>query len=391
MKKSGTYDKGLTLILENSIISLKEKVTTIAVLIAEKDKYVNKLLLLRNQYSGEIQKIEFILEGSIILKSYEFSSCPSCLNPINSKSGCNLCGSEHTDLTEQEILTFRSEARRLTRKYNSLVAFIDLQRKAIVEFQNEKKVIEEELHEKQRELDHLRNHYLSPYLEQIQQINYEIGKVNSSLDQLEKNSYVINQFSIISQNILDEEKQRDSLKSTIDSLEKEKISKSDLIQNLSDLFSDILEGFSFPKLNSAFIKESNYLPYVRGVKYDELGSGGAVTMTTMAYFLSIALLVFKNKNHLGLLIIDSPRKNLGADSEVDDEFKDEEIFNSIVKYFDSLNSKNLKDDTCVEEIQLVIINNGHPDFIKDDDIIVKFDGKGTGKLPYGLIDDIENL
>lgn len=67
-----------------------------------------------------------------------------------------------------------------------MVAFIDLQRKAIVEFQNEKKVIEEELHEKQRELDHLRNHYLSPYLEQIQQINYEIGKVNSSLDQLEK-------------------------------------------------------------------------------------------------------------------------------------------------------------------------------------------------------------
>lgn len=45
----------------------------------------------------------------------------------------------------------------------------------------------------------------------------------------------------------------------------------------------------------------------------------------------------------------------------------------------------------VEDIQLIIINNGHPDFVNDKDIIVKFDGKGTRDLSYGLIDDIENL
>lgn len=386
LKESGTYDESLTLVLENGIMILKEDITKLDKLIIDKEKYVDKLFLLRNQYSREMQKIDFIVEGAVILNSYNFSSCPSCLNPITTKEGCNLCGSELEDLSEQEISILKSENRRLTKKYNSLLIFIEQQINSITDLKNERKTLLEELLIKQRELDHLRNHYLSPFYEQIQQSNYKIGKVNSSLDQLEKSTSIINQFSKITQNIIEEEALRDSLKLSIESIEKNNVSKTDLIQNLSDLFFNILEEFSFPKLTNAFIKESNYLPYVRGVKYDELGSGGAVTMTNMAYFLAIALLLFENKNHLGFMIIDSPRKNLGADSEIDDEFKDEEIFNSIIKYFDSL-----KDNTLVEDIQLIVINNGHPDFLNDNDIIVKFDGKGTRDLPYGLIDDIENL
>ncbi|MEK3717412.1 AAA family ATPase [Paenibacillus sp. FSL R7-0333] len=386
LKVHGTYDESVTLNLESEIIILKDKITNIDMLIVDKEKYVDKLFLLRNQYSREMQKIDFIVEGAIILNSYDYSSCPSCLNPIRAKEGCNLCGSELEDLSNQEIAIFESENRRLNKKFNSLIAFIEQQTTRINERKNERKALLEELHIKQRELDHLKNHYLSPFFDQIQQSNYKIGKVNSSLDQLEKSTSVINQFSKITQNIIDEEALRDSLKLSIESIEKNNVSKTDLIQSLSELFFDILKDFSFPKLTDAYIKESNYLPYVRGVKYDELGSGGAVTMTTMAYFLAIALLLFENKNHLGLMIIDSPRKNLGADSEFEDDFKDEEIFNSIIKYFVSL-----KDTALVEDIQLIVINNGHPDFVDDNDIIVKFDGKGTRDLPYGLIDDIENL
>ncbi|TDL80960.1 AAA family ATPase [Peribacillus frigoritolerans] len=393
IKASGKYDESLTMGLEGDISSLKEKISNFDTVILDKEKHIDKLLLLRNQYSNEIQKIEFILEGSLILNSYTFDSCPSCLNPISPKSGCTLCGSEFKDLSTEETKVFKSELLRLKRKLNNLIIFMDQQRGILIQVQEERKLSKDELHVKQRELDHLINHYISPYIEQIQHINYEIGKINNSLDQLEKNLSVVNQFSKITQDILEEEKLRDKLIKRIDSLEKEKITKKDVIQNLSELFFEILEEFSFPKLSNAFIRESNYLPYVRGVKYDELGSGGAITMTTMAYFLSIALLKLKNKNHLGLLIIDSPRKNLGADSKIDDEFKDEEIFNSIIKYFTSLKDKNdpAKTENPVEDIQLIVITNGNPDFLSEDDLIVKFDGKGTNELPYGLIDDVEHL
>ncbi|MGE6260714.1 AAA family ATPase [Heyndrickxia sporothermodurans] len=393
IKASGKYDESLTMGLEGEISNLKEKINNLNIAILDKEKHIDKLLLLRNQYSSEIQKIEFILEGSLILNSYNFDLCPSCLNPVSPKSGCTLCGSEFKDLSTEETKVFKSELLRLKRKLNSLIVFMDQQGELLTKLQEDRKITVQDLHVKQRELDHLINHYISPYFEQIQQINYEIGKINNNLDQLEKNLSVVNQFSKITQDILEEEKLRDKLQKRIDTLEKEKITKKDVIKNLSELFYEILKEFSFPKLSNAYIGESNYLPYVRGVKYDELGSGGAITMTTMAYFLSIALLNLKNKNHLGLLIIDSPRKNLGADSKIDDEFKDEEIFNSIIKYFAALKDNTDKDKTekPIEDIQLIVINNGNPDFLSEDDLIVKFDGKGTGQLPYGLIDDVENL
>ncbi|SFA81839.1 MULTISPECIES: AAA family ATPase [unclassified Bacillus (in: firmicutes)] len=393
IKASGKYDESLTLGLEGEINNLKEKISNFDTLILDKEKHIDKLLLLRNQYYSEIQKIEFILEGSLILNSYTFDLCPSCLNPLLPKSGCTLCGSELKDLSTEETRVFKSELLRLKRKLNSLTSFMDQQREILIKLQKDKNLSEEQLHVKQRELDHLINHYISPYIEQIQQINYKIGEINNSIDQLEKNLRVVNQFSKITQDILEEEKLRDNLQKRINSLEKDKISKKEVIQNLSELFFEILEEFSFPKLSNAYIGESNYLPFVRGVKYDELGSGGAITMTTMAYFLSIALLKLNNKNHLGLLIIDSPRKNLGADSKIDDEFKDEEIFNSIIKYFASLKDKTDKDKTenPVEDIQLIVINNGNPDFLSEDDLIVRFDGKGTNQLPYGLIDDVEHI
>jgi hypothetical protein len=390
---SGEYDENNTMRLEGEISTLKEIINKLNTKIIDKEKHIDKLLLLRNQYSSEIHKIEFILEGSLILNSYNFDSCPSCLNPITPKSGCNLCGSELEDLSTEETRVFKSELYRLRRKLNSLIVFMEQQKEVLTRLQEDKKISIQELHVKQRELDHLINHYISPYFEQIQQINYEIGKINNKLDQLEKNISVINQFSKITQDILEEEKLRDKLQERIDSLEKEKVTKKDIINNLSELFYGILEEFSFPKLSNAYIGESNYLPYVRGVKYDELGSGGAITMTTMAYFLSIALLRQENKNHLGLLIIDSPRKNLGADSKVDDEFKDEEIFNSIIKYFAAIEDKANKDktDNPLDDIQLIVINNGNPDFLSKEDLIVKFDGKGNSQLPYGLIDDVEHL
>ena len=54
-------------------------------------------------------------------------------------------------------------------------------------------------------------------------------------------------------------------------------------------------------------------PYVCGRKYDDIGSLAGVTLITIAYYM--ALLIVGSENdfyHPNLLVIDSPRKNLGA-------------------------------------------------------------------------------
>lgn len=397
IKLEGKFEDDFSMNLEYKIRELNQQLGIKDNEIIEKKKYIEKLMLLRNQYSSEIKKIEFILEGALILNKYDFEVCPSCLNKLEYKAGCNLCGSNLQDLSEEEIKVFKSELRRLKKKLNKISDQISYSEVLVNNYEKERELINKELISYQREIDRLRNNYISPYVEQIEQINFEIGNLNNSLEQLENNLIIIRKFSKIDENMMDKENDYKLLEKRIKSIEKENISKDEVIEKLSTLFNNILEGFSFPKLSEAFIKGTTYLPFVRGVKYNKLGSGGAVTMTTMAYFLSIALLKTPNKNHPGFLVIDSPRKNLGAGAK--DEFKDEEIFYSIIKYFITITSPEISNQESKDKyqpeidnnIQIILINNGIPDFLPQEDLIKVFDGKGTGELPYGLIDDIENL
>ena len=136
--------------------------------------------------------------------------------------------------------------------------------------------------------------------------------------------------------------------------------------------------FHFPKLDYGYINEKNYLPYVRGRKYNDLGSLGGVTLIVVAYYLAIATMTLDTEKfyHLNLLMIDSPRKNLGANA-TQEEFRDEEIFNSIIKTFIKFGKEQ------EEKIQLIVVINGYPEFLPKNDLIVEFDPKEK----IGLIDD----
>lgn len=113
-----------------------------------------------------------------------------------------------------------------------------------------------------------------------------------------------------------------------------------------------------------------------------------VSLITMAYYLTILCVgASENYHHPNLLIVDSPRKNLGAQNarnEEDEEFKDEKIFNSTIRYlYDTAeNRKN--------EIQLIVVNNGYPEFIPKECIVAEFDADEQHGLPRGLIDDAPN-
>lgn len=67
----------------------------------------------------------------------------------------------------------------------------------------------------------------------------------------------------------------------------EQSDKQLIINQLTNKFNYLLEEFKFPKLDYGYIDGSNYLPYVRGRKYNDLGSLGGVTLIIMTYYLSI--------------------------------------------------------------------------------------------------------
>lgn len=373
--------------LEEAILRKRTEIKGYSEELTNQTLYVEKLTLLRNQYQSEIEKIEFLLEGSISLNQYTFEICPSCLNELKiHETGCKLCGNTMQGLSEDEQKAYKSESTRLKFKYNKLSKFLVDQIELIQNLEKKRMQVKFELQDEEDKLNHLRMKFISPYLEEVERINLELGECKNQLKELERTLKVIHEFNVMLNKLNDENELLNKLKGQVKEIESSNKNKNTVVDRVSEVYFDILKAFKFPKLSNAYIAEKNYLPYVRGKKYSKIGSLGSVTMLTMAYYLSVLIVGIEDQNnHPGLLIIDTPRKNLGADPSKDETlFKDEEIYNSIIRFFIKLDMEQ------GDKLQLIIINNGYPEFLSRKYVVAEFDGDGTKGLPYGLIDDAES-
>jgi DNA repair exonuclease SbcCD ATPase subunit len=381
-------DKGintdLSLNLQNKIVKVKNELEHVGANKNDQKQYISKLRLLFNQYQSEIEKKEMALEGYCVLNKYEYVVCPNCLKPIikpDSVECCCLCGNEKGEEIN-ELLVVKKEIRTLKIKITELLKFIDKEEIKLDDILKKENALKIELTEIELEMQLLYKDYVNPHIEQIELLNYEIGRNNRLLMELEQNLKMLDELDRLGQLIKSKEESIINLKDNIKAIEANATDQNEAIKELSHRFYDILIDFKFPKLSAAYIDGRNYLPYVRERLYRDLGSLAGVSLITMAYYLAILLSSCGKmyNNHLDILIIDSPRKNLGAKAD-QNEFKDEEIFNSIIKFFINL------EETVKDKIQLIVVNNGYPDFLPVNCIITEFDGDGTKGLPYGLIDD----
>lgn len=373
--------------LKKEINAIKDSIQKLFASKLEQTQFISKLTMLMNQYSSEINKKELAIQGYLAFNEYEFAFCPNCLKPLNQSndiSCCCLCGSEKTD-NASELVILKKEIKSLKRKRNELTKHISSEKARLQAIENRLCEKEKLLAEREFLLNHLTANYVNPNLEMIENLNYEIGSKYHLIQKAEETLRMFDEIDRQKKIIEDKSESILALKTNLKAYKDSIVEKNDLFIDLSQIFSNVLEQFKYPKLSTAYIDGNDYLPYVRGRRYDDIGSSGGVTLITMAYYLSLMLLGVKEQFfHPGFLMIDSPRKNLGADNKDDEvEFKDEEIFNSIIRTMCSIAQSNK------DEIQLIVINNGYPDFIPKECIIAEFDSDGRNGLKKGLIDDID--
>lgn len=376
-----------SLSLKNDINLIRENIQKLHLLKLEQSQYIHKLTMLMSQYTSEINKKELAIQGYIAFNEYEFAFCPNCLKPLDKSkdiSCCCLCGSEKTD-NASEVLILKREIKTLNRKKNELSKHIESENLRIVALEKDLNESNDLLKEKEFILNHLSSNYVNPNIERIELLNYQIGTKYHLIKKAEENLKMFEEIDRQKKIISDKKESLLVLKNNLKAYKESLIDKEDLCKELSQIFADVLKKFKYPKLSTAYIDSKDYLPYVRGRKYDDIGSSGGVTIITMAYYLSILMLgTSEQYYHPGLLLIDSPRKNLGADNkDVDFEFKDEEIFNSIIRTMYSISEENK------DKMQLIVINNGYPAFLPKECIIAEFDSDGRNGLSKGLIDDID--
>lgn len=361
------------------IKTLKDKYNKLLELDEEKESYIMKLQMLIQQYNLEIKELMINAEGIKYTDSVALK-CPICHQDVkkNDVNHCMLCG-QFIDDKATVLVEYSERAKVIKTKCNELVKYLEKQIKESSNIKKEVALKKKELLEQENKMDGLYNEYITPYLSEIEKINKELGQLNSQFGQIksfEKMKESYNSFELLKNK---KELEKDKLNTQISNLVSEMPAKDEVFETINKMFNIILKGFKFPKLDAAQIDDKNYLPYVRGIKYNELGSSGAVSLITIAYYLTVlkASLSFKNNNHLNLLMIDSPRKNLGANAK-DPLFSDEVIFRAVASTI----------ITMSKESQIIVINNGDiSDFLKEN-VIIEFDPTQKNNLKRGLIDDI---
>ncbi len=376
------------LTLRMNIANLKNEIQDIIQKKNDQIQYLSKLRLLYNQYKSEVEKKELAIQGYFAFNEYEFLFCPNCLKPIENNSSvevCCLCGSEKSD-KNSELFVTKKDISMLKRKASELLKFIESEDKKLDSLIHEENTCKRTLQEEEIELQHLTNDYVNPLLEEFECINYEIGKRNRQIFELEKNLSMFEEVDRYKELIKSKESAIKIIKDNIRMLKENAVNKDEVIFTLSKVFADILSKFEYPKLSNAYVDNKRYLPYVRDRKYNNIGSLAGVSLITMAYYLSIFIVGTKEYNHPGVLIIDSPRKNLGAQAskEENEDFKDERIFNATIKCLYEIAETNKN------SMQMIVVNNGFPDFLSRDCLVAEFDSDNANNLPKGLIDDSLN-
>ena len=359
----------------------KEKLSNLRNKFSDQEQYIQKLQLLENQYFADIEKISEQIAGIKAINKYEYLYCPNCLRPISlhEESSCLLCHQNMDDIVI-EINDLKKERKKLTKKKNELHTYIDSEKEKNIRVGLEINKLQDNINSDEEKLDNLTRQYINPLAAEISLLSIKSGQLYEEKKSLNESLKFIEELTNLEMLLSEKRIEVEGIEEQIER-QKHKAAKEGKLKQLSEIFSTILLSFDFPNLYEAYIDTKSYLPHVRGRKYSDLGSLGAVTLITMAYYLSIMICSeVKTGNHLGLLMIDTPRKNLGA-SSTSTEFRDEKIYESIINYFLQLGKE------CKNDFQLIIVNNGYPSDFSPDYIVKEFSSDGHD----GLIDDYDRV
>lgn len=128
------------------------------------------------------------------------------------------------------------------------------------------------------------------------------------------------------------------------------------VQEVSELFSEILHAFSLPWLKTAEVDPKTYLPLVNGLSLRKLSSGGMKTTTNVAYYLAVFVTGLRDGDTLtpSFLMLDSIRKDSG--SGVQDLARSDRIYS----YLQALQGLRVGSTALARDFQLLVVDNDLP-------------------------------
>ncbi len=354
----------------------------------DRETLLRRLLPLRGQYAEDERKLIFFEEAGQLFDPLRVRVCPACMQELQEPQevepggSCSLCRQEiPAEVTPIDIAAERTAVRARLRAIERYIEEVESDLASAEQAYRE--ALEAET-AAQRRLDSEVAQTLSPFLAQRDDLleqREELRRVQVEVDQAVRWHEGLDRRRTDHSRL---ETRIAELRERINQLRANRPDRNAVVGQLSERFDEILRSFGFPKLDSPkgpYLDES-FAPYVRGNRYNEIGSTGAMTLIALAWQLTVfERAVELGQPHPGFLLIDSPQKNLIAQTEGEhDEFTDpvivERVWEHLLTWSRAMGSA----------AQLIVVDNQPPPNVDDNEIVVRYSGN-RDEPPYGLIDD----
>ncbi|MHA6784712.1 hypothetical protein ACVGOW_27495 [Pseudonocardia saturnea] len=374
---------------------------TVASQLRERETLRSRLNPLRSQYADDLRKLTMLIEARRLFDPLSVVVCPACQSDLAQppqivEERCTLCNSAVPHLVHQELHISASpdagegvldvnaldgERRSVAARLRELTDFIEQIEEEISRFRARQLDADTGARQLQLQLDEVTRGAIAPYLAERDIRSENVVRLRGAISQVRQRMSLQNG---LEQRRLDEDRLAGSLgmlRERLREINASNTSRDSMVSLLSQRFHSILAAFGFPKLSDAFI-DTRLIPHARMVRYDQIGSSGAMTLLSLAWQLAIfELSVERGAGHPGFLMIDSPQKNLKAASERRewDDATASSIVDRIYRHIlDWLNQRH-------GEAQVIVVDNSPPSWL-DDYVVVRYSGDPEVP-PYGLIDD----
>lgn len=269
------------------------------------------------QLNLEEQRIKRSSAASTSLSGLEFVQCPRCLQGLPDgrfdEGHCHLCGQaqepEDDAKPADSLLKVVREQRRETRD------LVDADEMALEGLNAQIELAERAVLAQLRAASGNDEPRALPYIGSLEQAVAQVAATEAAIrriDDIEARwathagfHQEADRLDVIAREMAEEESR----------IKLELSEDTTMLADLSELFDEILRGLRDPWFNEAHVDTTNYLPIVDGEPFGMLAvGGGRKTIVNLAYHLANLYMSLSERVDMllpTLLIVDSPRKNVG--------------------------------------------------------------------------------
>lgn len=355
--------------------------------VRDRETLLRRLLPLRGQYAEDERKLIFFQETEHLFDPLRVRVCPACTqdlpSPTEVEAGgkCSLCH-QHIVAGGQPV-DIGAERAAVRARLQTIERYIEDVEGQLGEAQATYSNALAAETAAQRRLDSDVAKDLSPFLAQRDELVRERELLRSERDRVTQQSQWQDGLERRRSDATRLDQRIVELKERIDGLRANRPDRSTVTSDLTERFASLLRDFGFPKPDepkSPYLSDA-FVPYVRGNRYTDIGSTGALTLISLAWQLAVfERAIEQGQPHPGFLMIDSPQKNLMPETtDSGDEFADPAIPRRVWEHIMSWSQ------TMGNAAQLIIVDNAPPGIVEPH-VVVRYSGHAE-QPPYGLIED----